>query len=265
MDPIAQFKETAKAGWAGFAPTEALTAAVAPKLVRFAGIHSGASVLDVACGTGVVALTAARAGAKVSGLDFTPELIARARENAALMQLEADWKEGDAEALPYPDSSFDFVVSQFGHLFAPRPEVVVKEMLRVLKPGGVVAFSTWPPELFVGKMFALTARYAPPPPEGVSPPSLWGDPNVVRERLGNAVKALTFERDIMMVQTLSVAHARVFFEKNIGPLTKLVERLSASDAPKLAELRRELEDAAVPYFGDNYLRQGFLMSRAVKL
>jgi SAM-dependent methyltransferase len=265
MDPIAQFKQTAKAGWAGFAPTEPLTGTVAPRLVRFAGIHAGATVLDVACGTGVVALTAARAGAKVSALDFAPELLARARENSALMKLEADWKEGDAEELPYSDASFDFVVSQFGHMFAPRPEVVTKEMLRVLKPGGVIAFSTWPPELFVGKMFALTGRYAPPPPEGVSSPSLWGDPNVVRERLGSAVKDLVFDRDIMMAQALSVGHARFFFEKNIGPITKLVEKLSATDPEKLARFRAELEGIALPYFENNFLRQGFLLSRAVKL
>jgi ubiquinone/menaquinone biosynthesis C-methylase UbiE len=139
MDPIAQFKEMARRGWATFAPTEMATGAVAPRLVTFAGIERGARVLDVGCGTGVVALTAARTGASVSGLDLTPELLARARENTAVMGLDVDWREGDAESLPYADAEFDVVVSQFGHMFAPRPELAVSEMLRVLKPGGTIA------------------------------------------------------------------------------------------------------------------------------
>src|SRR5262249_37832690 len=158
-----------------FAVLESLTATAAPRLVRFAGIPPGSEVLDVACGSGVVALTAARLGAKVTGVDLTPELVARARENAALMKLEATWHEGDVEALPLPDAEFDFVVSQFGHMFAPRPQVAIAEMLRVLKPGGTIAFSTWPPELCVGRGFALMGKYGPPPPPGVAPPPQWGD------------------------------------------------------------------------------------------
>ena len=129
------------------------------KLVKFAAVDSGQRVLDVACGTGVVAVTAARRGAKVSGLDLTPVLIERARKNASIAGVDIDFVEGDAEALPYPDASFDVVLSQFGHIFAPRPAGVVKEMLRVLKPGGRIAFSTWPPEHFTGRMFAFIARH----------------------------------------------------------------------------------------------------------
>ena len=125
MDAIVQFKENQKAAWANFALLEATTGTAAPRLVRFAGIRAGAQVLDVACGTGVVGLTAARLGAKVTGIDLTPELIARAKENAQLMGLEAVFEVGDAEALPVADASFDFVVSQFGHMFAPRPDVTI--------------------------------------------------------------------------------------------------------------------------------------------
>src|SRR5438552_4681714 len=131
MDPISQFKENQKIAWAGFALLENMTATAAPKLVRFAEIAKGSEVLDVACGTGVVALTAARLGARVTGLDLTPELVAHAKENARLMKLEATFQEADAEALPMPDGKFDVVVSQFGHMFAPRPDVTIKEMLRV--------------------------------------------------------------------------------------------------------------------------------------
>jgi SAM-dependent methyltransferase len=100
-------------------------------------------------------------------------------------------------------------------MFAPRPEVAVREMLRVLKPGGSLAFSTWPPELMVGQTFALVGKYAPPAPPGVSPPHAWGDPNVIRERLGGAVSDLFFDRDVMRFQTLSVQHARLFLEANV--------------------------------------------------
>jgi SAM-dependent methyltransferase len=264
MDPIVQFKENQKAAWSTFATLESVTGTAAPRLVKFAGIEKGAEVLDVGCGTGVVALTAARIGAKVTGVDLTPELLARATENAALMQVEVTWQEGDAEALPLPDAKFDFVVSQFGHMFAPRPEVVIKEMLRVLKPGGTIAFSTWPPELFTGRMFSLSARYAPPLPPGVSAPAQWGDPNIVRERLGTAVKDVTFTRDVMGLQTLSAQHYRFFLETSFGPMKKLVAALDANDPAKANAFRRELEDLASQYIENNVLRQDFLVTRAVK-
>ena len=264
MDPFVQFKAMQKQMWSGFAAIEMFTGVAAPHLVRFAGVQRGSKVLDVACGTGVVALTAARVGAKVTGIDITPELIARAKENAALAHHELELHEGDAEALPFADASFDVVLSQFGHMFAPRPEVVVGEMLRVLKPGGTLAFSTWPPELFTGRFFALAGKYSPmPPPAGVAPPPLWGDPNVVRERLGAKVKDLVFDRAAMTMPMLSPQHGRAFMEKTVGPLTRLVSSLEA-DPPKLTALRRDLDELLGSYFHDNVMRQDFLMSRAIK-
>jgi len=265
MDPIAQFKESQRAAWSGFAVLENLTGSTAPRLVQFAGIARGAEVLDVACGSGVVALTAARLGARVTGIDLTPELVARARENAGLMNLVVNWHEGDAESMPFPDASFDVVVSQFGHMFAPRPEVVAAEMFRVLRPGGTIAFSTWPPETFVGRSFALLGRYAPPPPPGVSPPVQWGDPRIVRDRLGARVRDLTFGRDHMTIQVLSPRHYRLFREQNFGPAKELLQGLDESDPPRAAELRREIEELASLYFEDNTLRQDYLLTRAVKI
>ena len=138
-------------------------------MVKFANVRAGQNVLDVGCGTGVVAVTAARKGARVHGVDLTPELLERARENANIAQAEIDFREGDAEALAFDDVTFDVVLSQFGHMFAPRPDVAIREMLRVLKPGGRIAFSTWPPELLVGRSFAIMGKYGPPPVPGVSP------------------------------------------------------------------------------------------------
>lgn len=263
MDPFEAFKEKQKQAWSSFPPFELVTAQAAPRLVRFARIASGGRVLDVGCGTGVVAITAAREGARVTGLDLTPALIERAHDNARIAEVEVDWHVGDAEALPFPDATFDVVVSQFGHMFAPRPEVAVSEMLRVLTPGGTIAFATWPPELFIGKMFGLLARYAPPPPPGAAVPAHWGDVKTVRERLGSGVEDLAFDHDIVRFPTLSPQHYRTFMEHNLGMLTNLVAAL-ASDPPRLATLRRELDDAIAHYFEANMVRQDYLLSRALK-
>jgi SAM-dependent methyltransferase len=244
---------------------ENMTGTVSPRLVKFAGIKAGADVLDVACGTGVAALTAARLGAKVTGVDLTPELIARAKENAGLMNLDVTWYESDAEQLPLPDAGFDFVVSQFGHMFAPRPDVVIREMLRVLRPRGTIAFVTWPPELFTGRMFALTGKHAPPPPSGVSPPIQWGDPAIIRERLGTAVKDIAFARDVMLFPILSAQHYRIFMERNFGPVNRLLQSLDKSDPDKGMALRREFEDLAAQYFENNTVRQDYLLTRAIKV
>ena len=158
MSDISSIKDKAKKMWSTFAAFETVTALAAPELIKFAGVHRGDRLLDVGCGTGVVALTAAQVGAKVSGSDLTPELIMRAKENAQISNLNIDFQIADVEDLPYKDSEFDFVLSQFGHMFAPRPEIALKEMLRVLKPGGVIAFSTWPPELLTGRLFILTGN-----------------------------------------------------------------------------------------------------------
>lgn len=262
--PLAQYKEAQKQGWAYFAPLEALTTPQAARLVRHAGVRASQRVLDVACGTGVVAVTAARRGARLTGLDFTPELLERARENARIANLTIDWREGDAESLPFEDAAFDVVLSQFGHMFAPRPEVALGEMLRVLKPGGTIAFSTWPPELYVGRTFALISRYLPPPP-GVPSPALWGDATIVAERLGNCVKDIVFDRARMDVPVLSLQHHRANIERTVGPWVKLVEMLSASDPGRLARLRSEFEAITAEYVDENLLHQDYLLTRALKL
>ena len=260
MNPIDKMKAAAKEGWATFAPFESFTGSAAPHLVRFAGINQGDRVLDVGCGTGVLTLTAARAGGIVTGADLTPQLLERARENARLAGLEAKFEEADVEALPYADAAFDVVLSQFGHMFGPQPEVTVKEMTRVVKPGGTLAFSTWPPELMLGRMFRLLGTYGPPPPPGVSPPWQWGDVAIVSDRLEGLVENLAFDMACLQFPVLSPVHARIFYEQNAGPLTKLVSVLS-DDPEKLAQLRLDMEALASDYFVDNVLHQDFLMTR----
>jgi SAM-dependent methyltransferase len=262
-DPFAKFKAVQRESWALFAPLAAFTTPGAALLVDYAGVKKGDAVLDVACGTGVVAVTAARLGARVKGLDLSPVLLEDARKNAAIVSAPIEFTEGDAEALPYKDGEFDVVLSQFGHMFAPRPEVVVREMLRVLKPGGRIAFSTWPPELMIGQCFAIVARYLPPPPPGAAPPPAWGDPNVVRERLDSAVKDLEFHREELVFPALSPQHYRANMEVTAGPVIKAVEMLSAEPA-RLAAFRAELEALAGRYFSQNRVRQSFLMTRALK-
>jgi len=264
VDSFEAFKAAQKQGWAHFAPLEMVTTLPASRLVKFAGVRAGQKVLDVACGTGVVAITAARMGAKTTGIDLTPELLQRARENSQVAGVEVDWREGDVEKLPFADGAFDVVLSQFGHIFAPRPNLALAEMLRVLKPGGTIAFSTWPPELFTGRMFRLVASYMPPPPPGVAPPPQWGDQNIIRERLGNAVRDIAFERGTIHAPALSLPHFRLLHERTAGPVIKLVENLSASDPAKLAAFRREYDTMAAEFFHDNFMQQDYLMTRATK-
>jgi ubiquinone/menaquinone biosynthesis C-methylase UbiE len=145
-------------------------------------IPTGAKVLDVATGTGNVAIPLARAGCAVTGVDIAPNLLEQARNRALAEGLTAQFDEGDAEALPYPDASFDAVVTMYGAMFAPRPELVAKELARVLKPGGLLGMANWNPESFTGKMFRTGAAHVPPPP-GIAPPVLWGDNATVRQRL----------------------------------------------------------------------------------
>jgi SAM-dependent methyltransferase len=222
-------------------------------------------VLDVACGTGVVAITAAKLGAIVTALDLTPPLLERAKQNAHLAEVQIEWHEGDVEKLPFGDAQFDAVLSQFGHIFAPRPEVATSEMLRVLKPGGSLAFSTWPPEFLVGQSAALTARYAPPPPPGVAPPMLWGDPKIIEQRLGPHVEKIRFQRETTLVPALSLAHYRSNVERAAGPVTKLIEMLSATDPARLASFRREFDAIVAPYYADNFVQQDYLMTAGRKV
>jgi SAM-dependent methyltransferase len=266
IDPIAAFKSRQRETWAmgNFADMAVFTTPVAGHLVRFAKVSSGQEVLDVGTGTGVVAITARGLGARVTGLDLTPELLAQAKEGAKVAgHDDITWHEGDAEALPFPDEYFDVVLSQFGHMFAPRPEVAVGEMLRVLKSGGTIAFATWPGEQLIGRQFSLIAKYVPPP-QGVASPVQWGDVSVVRERLGDSVKGVHLERGIMAVPALSPKHWRLFQEAKAGPFIRAVQALQ-DDPARLEAWRAEMDEAVGEYLHDNIVHHEYLLTRAIKV
>jgi SAM-dependent methyltransferase len=188
-------------------------------LLRELGALEGRNVLDVATGTGNLALRAAAAGASVTGLDLVQELldIAREREPVAGDAPAIAWVAGDAEALPFPDASFDVVTSIFGIQFAPRHAVTAGELVRVLRPGGTLGLVNWTPEGMVGQMFAVLGQHLPKPPAFVSPPPSWGDEAHVRELLGDAVTELTFTRGVNPFRFPSTTEFATFMEDRYGP------------------------------------------------
>jgi SAM-dependent methyltransferase len=191
-----EFKERQRAMWASgdYASLSELISDVGELVVERSGVDDGMEVLDVACGTGNAALPAARAGAKVTGLDLVPELLAHGREKAAAEGLEITWVEGDAEELPFEDARFDRVFSTFGHMFAPRHRRAADEMARACREGGTIAICCWTPEGITGDLFGAAAPYMPPPPDFASPPLLWGTEDHVRDMFGEVATAFAFER-----------------------------------------------------------------------
>jgi SAM-dependent methyltransferase len=200
-------------------------------------LRPGSTVLDAACGTGNLAVLAARRGCISSGLDIASNLIAQARERARQESLAIEYTEGDAEAMPYPDASFDVVVSMWGVMFAPRPERVVSELRRVTKPGGLIALANWTPEGFIGKMFAVFSRHLPPP-AGFPSPLLWGSEGVVNARFHGAGEELRLtRRTARLCFPFDPAGTVDFFRRYYGPTHRAFESLKAAGQ---AALRSDL-------------------------
>ena len=200
-------------------------------------IAPGCQMLDVACGSGQLALCAARDGINVTGLDIVPNLVQRAQARAQAEGLNARFLEGDAEALPFEDASFDVVASLIGAMFAPRPELVARELLRVCSPGGTIAMGNWTPEGFVGQMFKTFAKFIAP--SGMPAPVLWGDEKVVRERLGPGVSDLAMTRRYYSFDyPFPPTDVVEFFRQYYGPTNRAFASLDEIAARKL---RDELE------------------------
>lgn len=201
-------------------------------------IEPGARILDVACGAGQTAIPMARAGAKVTGVDIATNLIEQARARVQAENLDARFEEGDAEMLPYPDGSFDIVLSLIGAMFAPRPELVAAEMKRVCRPGGRIIMANWTPTGFVGQMFRIHGKYAPPPTI-MPPPVKWGDEEAIRERLEAGTSHLKLSRRMYPFRyPFPPAQVVEFFRTYYGPSYKA---FGALDAEKQSALRGELE------------------------
>ncbi|HEX5707657.1 MAG TPA: methyltransferase domain-containing protein [Pyrinomonadaceae bacterium] len=201
-------------------------------------LRPGMRVLDVACGSGNLAIHAARAGAQVTGVDIAANLLEQARQRAEAEGLTIQFDEGDAESLPYADATFDVVVSMFGAMFAPRPELVASELLRVCRRGGRVAMANWTPEGFVGQMFKITGRHVAPPPDMPSPVK-WGDEETVRERLRAGVADLRLARRMCLFEySFTPAEVVEFFRNFYGPTQRA---FAALDEAGQAALRGDLE------------------------
>ncbi len=197
----------------------------------------GVQVLDIACGTGNLSFPAARAGAVVTGVDIAPNLLETARARAKREGVQIRFDEGDAESLPYGDATFDEVVTMFGAMFAPQPQLVVKEMARVCRSGGRVAMANWTPSGFIGQMFKVTGSHVPPPP--MPSPLLWGDEATVRERLKDHFAAPQLTRRMLRMDLpMSPPDAVEYFRTWYGPTHRAFTSLNDE---KQAALRHDLD------------------------
>ena len=225
----------------------------AAEFVARLALEPGRQVLDVACGTGNLAIPAAKAGAQVVGIDIAPNLVVQARQRAAAAGLEIRFEEGDAEALPCVSGSFDAVLSMFGAMFAPRPDIVARELTRVTRSGGLIAMANWTPGSFIGQMFKTIGALVPPP--AIMPsPLLWGDEAKLRERFGTQVTELRLQPRSIAFHFEQSTPAQVveFWREFYGPTQRAFEAL-AGDAQKQAALRAGLEDLWATH---NHARDG---------
>lgn len=200
-------------------------------------VAPGSRLLDVGCGSGQLALMAAKDGLEVTGIDIAGNWVERARARAQAEGLRVRFEEADAEALPFEDASFDIVASLFGAMFAPRPDLVAKELLRVCVPGGTIAMANWTPEGFTGQMFKTVAKFIAP--SGMPSPVLWGDESMVRERLGKRLSDLHLARHhYMFSYPFSPTEVVELFRLYYGPTN---QAFSSLDVDGQECLRRELE------------------------
>ena len=256
MTTLTDLKHTHRATWeAGdYAAVAEHIDAVPPRdLLNRIAIAPGQDVLDVATGTGNVALRAAAAGAHVVGLDLAPELFVAARRRATEYRVTVEWIEGDAEELPFDDASFDHVLSVLGVQFAPRHEVVAAEVARVCRPGGHVGLINWTPTGVIGELFSIMKGYLPAPPAYASSPPLWGSEAHVERLFEGTGVELTFANGHNPWRFDSAEHWVAFLETNYGPTLKARERLTGegrwddcrAEIVAMAERRNEATDGTL--------------------
>jgi SAM-dependent methyltransferase len=207
-------------------------------LVERLGAGPGVEMLDVATGAGNVAIPAAKAGARVTGLDLTPELLEVARRRAQDEGVSIEFVEGDAESLPFGEGSFDRVSSCFGVMFAPRHQQAAAELLRVARPGGMIAVAAWTPEGLIGSMFRTTSSFLPPPPPELLPPVRWGEEDHVRSLLGAGGAELEFERHEVVFEHESTEAIIAEDERLLGPA--ILAKAALEPQGRYEELRGQM-------------------------
>jgi len=231
---------------------------VGEALCEAVDLRSGERVLDVACGNGNAAIAAARRFAQVTGVDYVPALLARAGARAAADGLPLELREGDAEALPFPDGAFDVVLSTFGVMFAPDQERAARELVRVCRHGGRIGLASWTPDGFVGEMFKVVGKHVPPP-AGLRGPPQWGVEGRLAELFGDEARELTAQRREFAFRYRSAAHWVEVFRTWYGPVRRAFEALGPGAQDALAD---DLE-ALVERF--NVARDGTMVAPSVYL
>ncbi|WP_043764558.1 class I SAM-dependent methyltransferase [Algiphilus aromaticivorans] len=222
------------------------------------GIEPDTRMLDVACGAGQISVPAARAGAKVTGVDIATNLVEQAQSWARNEGVDARFEVGDAEALPYDDASFDLVTSLLGAMFAPQPDAVAAELLRVCRPGGRIVMGNWTPEGFVGGMFKIIGRHAPPSPL-MAPPVKWGDEATVRQRLGEGAELTLTRRHYPFEYPFGPAEVVDLFRDYYGPAQKAFAALDeAGQAALHAELTQHWKAHNQAADGGTYCESEYL-------
>jgi SAM-dependent methyltransferase len=236
---LAAIKQRQQQAWSAgdFAMVGSAITMVSELLCEAADLGAGQRVLDVATGSGNTALAAARRWCEVTGVDYVPALLERARERAAVERLQATFGEGDAEKIPFPDAAFDVVLSTFGSMFAPDQEQAARELLRVCRPGGKIGMANWTPDGFIGEMFRVNSRFVPPP-AGLQPPPLWGTEDRLSTLFGGGISDLTATKRDFVWRYRSADHWIEFFRSYYGPTQKTFDALGpAQQHEYAAELR----------------------------
>jgi ubiquinone/menaquinone biosynthesis C-methylase UbiE len=238
---LAAIKQRQQQTWASgdFAMVGATLSIVSELLCEAVDLRSGQRVLDVATGSGNTAIAAARRWCDVIGIDYVPALLERGRERATAERLDVTFVDGDAEGIPFPDASFDAVLSTFGSMFAPDQDKAAGELLRVCRPGGKIGMANWTPDSFIGELFRLNGRFVPPPAR-LQPPPLWGTEEHLRHLFDDRISGLQTVRRDYVFRWLSADHWIEFFRSYYGPTLKTFEALDAARQEEYANELREL-------------------------
>ncbi len=266
VDDLTAIKRRQQETWAAgdFAVVGATLPLVSEQLCEAADLRAGERVLDVATGSGNTAIAAARRFCRVAGVDYVPSLLQRARVRAGAEQFDIDFREGDAEAIPYANGSFDVVLSTFGSMFAPNQEEAAREMLRVCRSGGRIGMANWTPEGFIGEVLRTTNRHMPVP-SVIASPVLWGTETRLRQLFGDGITYLMATRQRFMFRYRSAEHWLGFFRAYDGPMVQAFAALDTAGQTRLsADLLDLARSANVSTGGDLTIPAEYLQAIAVR-